>query len=190
MLQELFLVQLAAFLAQHASSSSGLAEEGVQVTELQTLRAALEVLPYDLTPSQQQVLREVVRDLRGPGVTMRLMQGDVGCGKTVVALLAMMAAAGSGERREQRVCSCKQRFCPVSKGACRRVTMWIRDRQNEYCKIQYEVVPCGLLVSVFAMWCCARQQRWGHARSKNISTCPCSGDSVLCDTDWACWQMY
>ena len=115
MLQELFLVQLAALLEryQNGGKESSPCLESVQVGNLEAMKTALQVLPYELTPSQKEVLKDILRDLRGPEVTMRLLQGDVGCGKTVVALLAMTAAAGSGGRggkvkkhnRHQQLCA-------------------------------------------------------------------------------------
>ncbi|TKT79319.1 ATP-dependent DNA helicase RecG [Aquamicrobium sp. LC103] len=57
------------------------------------IRAAL---PYSLTPSQQLALDEIHADLASPDRMLRLLQGDVGSGKTVVALLAMARAAEAG----------------------------------------------------------------------------------------------
>jgi len=56
----------------------------------------LKALPFRLTAAQARVLEQIHRDLGGPHPMNRLIQGDVGCGKTVVALLAMLAAVGSG----------------------------------------------------------------------------------------------
>ncbi|MBA8881301.1 ATP-dependent DNA helicase RecG [Phyllobacterium myrsinacearum] len=53
-------------------------------------------LPYALTGSQQQAIKEIIADLREPERMLRLLQGDVGSGKTVVGLLAMAHAAESG----------------------------------------------------------------------------------------------
>lgn len=39
---------------------------------------------------------QILRDMQGPAPMMRLLQGDVGSGKTAVAMLALLAAAGSG----------------------------------------------------------------------------------------------
>ena len=57
------------------------------------LRAAL---PYSLTGSQEQALAEINADLAKPERMLRLLQGDVGSGKTVVALLAMGRAVEAG----------------------------------------------------------------------------------------------
>ncbi|CAN6675474.1 unnamed protein product [Malus baccata var. baccata] len=53
-------------------------------------------LPYTLTPSQLTAISEIIWDLRQPVPMNRLLQGDVGCGKTVVAFLACMEVIGSG----------------------------------------------------------------------------------------------
>ncbi len=53
-------------------------------------------MPFDLTPGQQQVWHEIVEDLSGNHPMYRLLQGDVGSGKTIVALRAMLAVVDSG----------------------------------------------------------------------------------------------
>ncbi|MEP7242889.1 MAG: ATP-dependent DNA helicase RecG [Gammaproteobacteria bacterium] len=53
-------------------------------------------LPFKLTGAQDRALREVDGDLRGSQPTVRLLQGDVGCGKTVIAAAAAARAAGTG----------------------------------------------------------------------------------------------
>ncbi len=57
------------------------------------LRAAL---PYSLTGSQEFAIAEIIADLAGPERMLRLLQGDVGSGKTVVALMAMARAVEAG----------------------------------------------------------------------------------------------
>jgi ATP-dependent DNA helicase RecG len=56
---------------------------------------AREVLPFKLTGAQKRVLRELVADLQAPSPMRRLLQGDVGSGKTVVAAMLMLIAAES-----------------------------------------------------------------------------------------------
>ncbi len=53
-------------------------------------------LPYRLTKGQDQAVREIITDLKSPERMLRLLQGDVGSGKTVVGLLSMAHAAESG----------------------------------------------------------------------------------------------
>lgn len=56
----------------------------------------LKALPYSLTSSQLSAVSEIIWDLKRPIPMNRLLQGDVGCGKTVVAFLACMEVIGSG----------------------------------------------------------------------------------------------
>ncbi|HDQ34997.1 MAG TPA: ATP-dependent DNA helicase RecG, partial [Chloroflexi bacterium] len=73
-------------------------QEGRQIEVVPEYRAALvETLPYTLTAAQQRALDEMSRDLASGEPMHRLLQGDVGAGKTVVAalLMAFTAAAGS-----------------------------------------------------------------------------------------------
>lgn len=67
-----------------------------QFREEDLLTPLLEKLPYKLTGAQLRVLDEIVRDLHGPHIMQRLIQGDVGSGKTIVAFLAMYLASASG----------------------------------------------------------------------------------------------
>jgi ATP-dependent DNA helicase RecG len=53
-------------------------------------------LPFQLTAAQERVLAEICADMRRPHPMNRLLQGDVGSGKTIVALLAMLLAIESG----------------------------------------------------------------------------------------------
>ena len=63
---------------------------GVAVEQL------LSSLPYELTGAQKRVWNEIQADLKGETVMNRLVQGDVGSGKTVIALLALLSAVESG----------------------------------------------------------------------------------------------
>jgi ATP-dependent DNA helicase RecG len=54
------------------------------------------VLPFKLTDAQRRVVKEIFRDLKSDAPMNRLLQGDVGSGKTIVALIAMLATMESG----------------------------------------------------------------------------------------------
>lgn len=56
----------------------------------------IQKLPYELTGAQRRALSDVQRDLRSETVMQRLIQGDVGSGKTIIAFLAMADAAHNG----------------------------------------------------------------------------------------------
>ncbi len=58
--------------------------------------SARRVLPFKLTAGQKQALKEIVEDLQKPHPMNRLLQGDVGAGKTIVALLSALVAMENG----------------------------------------------------------------------------------------------
>src|SRR6202040_1521373 len=58
----------------------------------------IEALPFSLTPSQPHAIAEIIADLAKPERMLRLLQGDVGSGKTVVALLAAAAVIEAGRQ--------------------------------------------------------------------------------------------
>ncbi len=60
------------------------------------LRRFLSALPFKLTAAQTRAMEEVMRDLAQPHPMQRLLQGDVGSGKTIIAALASLAAVDSG----------------------------------------------------------------------------------------------
>ena len=60
------------------------------------LKGFLSTLPFALTKAQTRAMHEVLQDLREPHPMQRLLQGDVGSGKTVVAAIACLAAVDSG----------------------------------------------------------------------------------------------
>ena len=59
-------------------------------------RKLLADLPYRLTNAQMRTLEEVLKDLKSGSVMNRLIQGDVGSGKTIIAVLALLAACENG----------------------------------------------------------------------------------------------
>lgn len=65
-------------------------------TKTTLLKRFYESLPFDLTEAQKRSIREIVADMRTPRPMSRLLQGDVGSGKTFVAMAAMLLAVDSG----------------------------------------------------------------------------------------------
>jgi ATP-dependent DNA helicase RecG len=75
------------------------ADPGLPLKDPADLAARLlAVLPFQLTGAQQRARAEIDADLAGHHPMLRLLQGDVGCGKTVVAALAAARAVGSGQQ--------------------------------------------------------------------------------------------
>lgn len=64
--------------------------------EPEIIEACIGKLPYELTGAQKRALDDVIRDMQSTYVMQRLIQGDVGSGKTIVAFLAMAWTAASG----------------------------------------------------------------------------------------------
>ena len=71
--------------------------QGIAFTTNDAVRTALrQVLPFHPTKAQKTALGEIVADMRAPEPMRRLLQGDVGSGKTIVALQAMLVAVENG----------------------------------------------------------------------------------------------
>jgi ATP-dependent DNA helicase RecG len=92
--EEFFLLELGLALRHRDTvvEERGIAYDGTGEL-VERLRARL---PFRLTAAQERVLAEIWADMRRPHPMNRLLQGDVGSGKTIVALLAMLLAIESG----------------------------------------------------------------------------------------------
>ncbi len=90
---ELFLLQLGMVRVQQQRQSR---EGRVFTIDRELIAAFRSSLPFELTPAQDKVSDEVIADLQSGKPMMRLLQGDVGSGKTVVAAIASLIAASNG----------------------------------------------------------------------------------------------
>jgi ATP-dependent DNA helicase RecG len=92
--EEFFLFQLGHASRRHA----GMLERKpfVPTVDDRIRASAARVLPFKLTPGQRVALKEIVDDMRREAPMHRLLQGDVGAGKTIVALLAAVVAMENG----------------------------------------------------------------------------------------------
>lgn len=64
--------------------------------ESKLARQLVDSLPFKLTKAQVSVIKEIAQDMKAPKPMNRLLQGDVGSGKTIVALIAMLIAVDNG----------------------------------------------------------------------------------------------
>ena len=92
--EEFFLYQLGHAWRRHAGSIE--LKPFVPKVDDRIRAAAAAVLPFKLTPGQKSALKEIVDDMLRPPPMHRLLQGDVGAGKTIVALLAAIVAMENG----------------------------------------------------------------------------------------------
>ena len=91
--EELFFLELGLELKRRRMRE----RTGIAFATTDKVREALrEVLPFHPTTAQKRALGEIVSDMRGPSPMRRLLQGDVGSGKTIVALQAMLVAMENG----------------------------------------------------------------------------------------------
>ena len=94
--EELLPIQLTMQLRRRHFQKSAPAEPAPMSAPVE--RAFTESLPFTLTGAQQRVMFDVLNDLRKPIPMSRLIQGDVGSGKTVIAAAALVAAIENGRQ--------------------------------------------------------------------------------------------
>jgi len=91
--EELFFLELGLELKRRKAHK----QAGIAFETTDPVREAIrEVLPFHTTTAQKRALGEIVNDMRQPHPMRRLLQGDVGSGKTIVALQAMLVAIENG----------------------------------------------------------------------------------------------
>lgn len=92
--EELFLLQLSLLKQKYIRAR---AEHGIPMPKVgEDFNACYRALPYSLTGAQQRVIKEIRADLMSGQQMNRLLQGDVGSGKTMVAVLSCLLAIGNG----------------------------------------------------------------------------------------------
>jgi len=92
--EELFFIELMLALRKHHYKQ---AKKGISYSDLGSYFEKLyRLLPFDLTDAQKRVIKEIRADMRSEYVMNRLLQGDVGSGKTAVAMLVASIAIGNG----------------------------------------------------------------------------------------------
>ena len=92
--EELFFLQLSLLKQKYIRSRS---EVGIRMPKVgESFNALYKKLPFDLTGAQKRVIKEIRADLTSGHQMNRLLQGDVGSGKTMVAVLTCLIAYGNG----------------------------------------------------------------------------------------------
>ena len=92
--EELFLLQLSLLKQKYIRSRS---DKGIPMPKVgEAFNRCYEALPYDLTGAQKRVIKEIRTDMMSGRQMNRLLQGDVGSGKTMVAVLSSLIAVGNG----------------------------------------------------------------------------------------------
>jgi ATP-dependent DNA helicase RecG len=92
--EEFFLFQIGHAWRRHAGTVE--VKPFVPMVDDRIRAAAAKILPFRLTPGQRGAVKAIVDDMRQPPPMHRLLQGDVGSGKTIVALLAALVAMENG----------------------------------------------------------------------------------------------
>ncbi|WP_409305384.1 ATP-dependent DNA helicase RecG [Peribacillus sp. SCS-155] len=116
----LFQLQMQAIRKVQREQSLGIQ----QSYNLDSLMAFIDTLPFPLTGAQKRVVNEILADMKSPYRMNRLLQGDVGSGKTVVSAIALFASVSAGYQgalmvpteilAEQHAQSLKAMFAPVN----------------------------------------------------------------------------
>lgn len=83
--EELLILQLGLFVFKSGRNK----EDGIKFETSKDLKKIINALPFKLTKAQNRALGEIIQDMDSEKIMNRLVQGDVGSGKTVVALLAL-----------------------------------------------------------------------------------------------------
>lgn len=83
--EELLILQLGLFVFKSGRNK----EDGIKFETSKDLKNIISALPFKLTKAQNRALDEIIQDMNSDKIMNRLVQGDVGSGKTVVALLAL-----------------------------------------------------------------------------------------------------
>jgi len=129
--EELYLIQCGLLALKKRTAEE---QEGITHATSGALAArVLAALPFDLTADQEKVWEEIKRDMESPLPMRRLVQGDVGSGKTAIALLALVKTVESGQQ-----------------GALMAPTEILARQHYEY--LQELLAPLGVRVGFLSGW--------------------------------------
>lgn len=127
--EELFLIQLKLVRLREANSHNHSAL-ALKIKEKGLVRKFIDTLPFELTSGQKKAVNEILNDLNSDIPMARLLQGDVGSGKTVVATIMLLAGVENGYQ-----------------GALMAPTEILA--QQHYNNLQQWLIPLGVSVGLF-----------------------------------------
>ena len=90
--EEFFTLQVALFMMKEQNFNE---KKGVEFKDVEDSEF-MKLIPFELTDAQKRVVKEIKEDMQSDKMTNRLVQGDVGSGKTIVAAIALYIAAKNG----------------------------------------------------------------------------------------------
>lgn len=93
--EELFLIQLK-LIRLRETTAKNTTSYALQVHKDGLVQKFINALPFELTSGQKQAINEILQDMNSDAPMQRLLQGDVGSGKTVVATIMLLAAIENG----------------------------------------------------------------------------------------------
>lgn len=91
--EELLILQLGLFMIKNSSKTD---YKGISFSKFKDTKEMIDLLPFRLTNAQTRVIEEIEKDMNSEKQMNRLIQGDVGSGKTIVAAIAMFKCVKSG----------------------------------------------------------------------------------------------
>ena len=140
--EELFLLQLSLLKQKYIRSRSA---HGLKMPRVgEAFNICYKSLPYDLTGAQKRVIKEIREDMMSGHQMNRLLQGDVGSGKTMVAVLSSLIAVGNGYQ------------------ACIMAPTEVLAQQH-YANVSRYLAPTGVRVELLTGNTCAKARREIHA---------------------------
>ena len=140
--EELFFLQLSLLKQKYIRSRFA---AGLPLTKVgQAFNSCYDSLPYELTGAQKRVIKEIFTDFRSGHQMNRLLQGDVGSGKTMVAVLSALLAIDNGYQ------------------ACMMAPTEVLTRQH-YANICKYLAPTGIKCAILTGSSTARERREIHA---------------------------
>lgn len=113
--EELLIMQLGLISIKNIFKNQ---KNGIMFDPVPEMESFIKTLPFELTSAQKKVFDEIQKNMESEKVMNRLVQGDVGSGKTIVAVMAMYKAVKSGYQAAFMVPTeilAKQHFCSITK---------------------------------------------------------------------------